>query len=67
MYQVLCSKERITVLDIYKKFYEGDANTFDLTNYLTKSVCKKTTTIHFQMLQNLQEPQHILGMKTITS
>ena len=40
MYQVLCSTNNITVLDMYNKLYEGEAITFDLANDLTKFVCR---------------------------
>ena len=34
------SQDKITVLDIYKNLYKGDVTEFDLTNNLTKFVCK---------------------------
>ena len=34
------SKKKITVLDIYKRLYEGEPFKFDLTNQGTKFVCK---------------------------
>jgi len=34
------SKKKITVLDIYKRLYEGELFKFDLTNQGTKFVCK---------------------------
>ena len=40
MYKVSCWTKKITVWDIYKKLYEGEAIAFDLTNDLTKFVCK---------------------------
>ena len=35
----MLNKTYITVWDIYKKLYEGEAITFDLTNDLIKFVC----------------------------
>ena len=47
-------QKKITALYIYKKLHEGEAVMFDLTNDLTKFVCKKIKAIRFQMLHILQ-------------
>ena len=40
MYQILCRKNKISVLYIYKQLYNNKSFIFDLTNEGNKCVCK---------------------------
>ena len=39
--QYKADQDKMTVLDLYKRLYEGEEIEFDLTNQGTKFVCKK--------------------------